>query len=177
MSKITRLLILTFSFLGLFWFCLQPITDIGASKEYMQKPLPEEKLTVKELQDFLVLWSQVMQGSMKDSIGQMSLKTEGKYPKDVEQWLKSKKWSAERFFYDEQKIRELLEYVNLRINLKSNIALNKQNGVNLQSIINSQQKRMDKCPYSEDELALIEVNRYPVMQIFSGGAVLDKGDR
>ena len=167
MNRKTKFFILIFSFVALCWFCIQPITEIGASKQYMQMPEAGEELSAEELQDFLTLWAQVMNGSMKDSIGQMSLRTKDSYPKDVELWLKAQNWSAERFFYDEQRIREILEFVNLRINLKSNLIMNKQDGINLQNIIDGQQKQMNLCPYDKDELELIELNRYQIMEIFS----------
>ena len=111
---------------------------------------------------------------LKDILGQMSLHSNNEYPAVLVKWLEAQQWNVERFFYNEQRLLGLVDYVNLNNSLKSNIALSKTTGANLKEVIENQQQRMSSCPYDEDEMMLINNNLYQITEIFAGRAVLSK---
>lgn len=154
------------------WFLFQPITKIGLTGTYSTPPVAGQKIEASELGAFLDLWSRIMQGELKNVLGQISLSSKGEYPAVLVKWLEGQGWNVERFFYNEQRLHELVDYVNLRRNLNSNIALSKTSGANLSELIANQRHRMSACPYDEDELTLVEDNLYQITEIFAGRAVL-----
>lgn len=174
MSRKRKFTILLLSFIGLAWFIFQPLAKIGFDKPYQNAPTAEQKIDAAELNAFLNLWSRMMQGPLKDHVGQVSLASGKSYPRELVKWLDAQNWNTERFFYDEQRLHELVDYVNLRANLKSNIELSQRTGANLEEIIADQRHRLKACPFAEDELMLVEANLYQITEIFAGRAVLAK---
>ena len=118
------------------------------------------------------MWARILQGPLRKYMRQISLSSNGQYPDAVVKWLDSQNWNVERFFYNEQRLLGILDYVNLRMNLKSNIELSNKDGVDLKDIIRDQEKRMKACPYSNNELDLIEHNLYQITEVLAGRAVL-----
>lgn len=176
MSRKLRMLILVVSFTFLAWFVSQPLTKIGFDKPYLAAPEAGQKIDAAEMSSFLNLWSRMLQGPLKDYVGQISLASGNSYPSALVNWLDAQNWNTERFFYNEQRIHELVDYVNLRANLKSNIELSQRSGANLNEIIKDQKRRLAACPFDDDELALVEANLYQITEIFAGRAVLAKPD-
>ncbi len=160
------------SFSLLIWFSFQPLSKLGLNKPYYTPPTAGQQLDAYELNEFLGLWSRILQGPLRKYMRQISLSSNGQYPEAVVKWLDAQNWNTERFFYNEQRLLGILDYVNLRMNLKSNQELSKKGGVDLKELISEQQKRMKACPYHEAELDLIENNLYQITEILAGRAVL-----
>ena len=154
------------------WFLFEPISQIGLKGVYSNPPEAGQKITASELKSFLDLWSRIQQSELKEILGQISLRSDKEYPSVLVKWLEGQQWNVERFFYNEQRLHGLVDYVNLKSSLESNIALSKKTSANLQEIIENQQQRMNACPYDEDEMMLIKDNLYQVTEIFAGRAVL-----
>lgn len=100
------------------------------------------------------------------------------FPPQLVRWLKRQGWSAERFFYDEQKIRELANIASLEENVESNRKLLKKlekdaaSGANLKNIITRQEEQLKLARVNPQELELIKANLYQVNMIMDGKAVL-----
>lgn len=174
MSRKIRFLIVILCFMIIGWFVGQPLNRIGRDFPYITMPTADEKLNAVELNTFLDLWSRVHHGPLKDYLWQVSLKSDSSYPRPLVKWLEAQGWNAERFFYDEQKVRELIDYVKLERNIASNIKLSKKSGANLKEIVNEQQRHLNARHFDAAEIALIKNNLYQINEIFAGRAVLAK---
>ena len=159
-----------FCFLG--WFAFQPLSSMFVSRPYAEAPTAEHTINVEELNAFLQLWSQIMQGPLKEYIGQVSLNSSSQYPKEIREWLEIQNWNVERFFYDEQRIREVLSCIVLQNNMEGNKNLSRISGNNMKKIINRQKEELQDCKYSQEELSLIKDNMYTITEVLSGKAVL-----
>lgn len=174
MSRKLKALIVVLCLAGLGWFCCQPLNRIGRHFPYLSMPAAEEYLNVTELNAFLDLWSRINYGPLKNYMWQISLKSGSTYPRPLVKWLEAQGWSAERFFYDEQKVRELLEYVKLEGNIASNVKLSKRTSANLDEIVKEQRRHLKVRNFNESEIKLIKDNLYQINEIFAGRAVLAK---
>lgn len=172
MSRKNKFFILVASISFLIWFSTQNLSKLGLSKPYYTPPVAGQQLDAYELNEFLGLWSRILQGPLRKYMRQISLSSQGQYPEAVVKWLDSQNWNIERFFYNEQRLLGVLDYVNLRMNLNSNKELSKKGGVDLKDLIHDQERRMKACPYSKAELDLVENNLYQVTEILAGRAVL-----
>ncbi len=158
----------------LLWFAFQPLSSMFVSRPYAEAPTVAHRLSVDELNDFLVLWSQIMQGPLKEYIGQVSLNTSSQYPKEIREWLEIQNWNVARFFYDEQRIREILSCVVLRDNMEGNKTLSRLSGNNMKKVIDAQKNELANCKYDEEELFLIKDNMYKISEVLSGKAIISK---
>ncbi len=173
MTRKKKFLILLVSFLFLGWFVFQPMVQLGIDKPYIEPPVAGQKIDAKELNSFLDLWSRIQQSELKRYIKQRSLSSKTDYPRPLVKWLETQNWNIERFFYDEQRLYELARCVKLKMTLNANKSLSAH--TNLYDIIREQERQMRACSFDEDEMTLIEANLYPIVEIFSGRAVLEKG--
>ena len=172
MSYKSKFLILIASISFLIWFSFQPLNKLGLNKPYYAPPVLGQQIDANELNEFLELWSRILQGPMHKYMKQVSLSSGGQYPEAVVKWLDAQNWNAKRFFYNEQRLLGILNYVNLKTNLMSNIELSKKGEVDLKDIIRNQEQQMAACPYSKLELDLVENNLYQVTEILAGRAIL-----
>lgn len=183
MPRKRKLLILLLSFVLLAFILMTPLSDLGRfGSAYDRMPEQGEILDVAELNSFLSVWAEFMR---KDVAGyksqQLSLSSRGTadgFPPQLVRWLKRQGWSAERFFYDEQKIRELANIASLEENVESNRKLLKKlgkdaaSGANLKNIITRQEEQLKLARVNPQELELIKANLYQVNMIMDGKAVL-----
>lgn len=174
MTRKMKFLILCLFTVFLFWFIPRPITKIGFDNPYAKQPLAGQKISSEELNEFLDLWSRMMHGPLKNSLNQISLSGKGEYPAEIVKWLDAQNWDAGRFFYDEQRLRQLIDCAELKNNLDSNIKMSKRNNASLKPIIDDLRQKMKACPFSEDEMDLIKNNLYKIVEIFEGRAVMAK---
>lgn len=174
MSRKLKGLIVILCVAVLGWFCSKPLNRVGRNFPYLTMPAEEELLNVAELNAFLDLWSRINYGPLKKYMWQISLKSDSAYPRPLVKWLEAQGWNAERFFYDEQKVKELLEYVKLEGNIASNIKLSKRSGANLDEIVKEQRRHLQVRNFDEAEIKLIKNNLYQINEIFAGRAVLAK---
>lgn len=163
--------ILFFSFLFLGWFLFQPITDVFIHEDYSLMNEYGHKITRKELDAFLDVWSDMMNSTFKESYNNNSLKKEKLV--SFQKWLKLKRWNIDRFFYDEQRIRDILTYLDVKAKLEGNRKIAKKSSINLDNITSDLEKHLDHYHYDEKELSLIEANIYQIVEILSGRAVLE----
>ena len=165
-------ILLSYIFLG--WFVCQPLTDVGRYKPYFQMSENGHEITHDELNDFLYVWANMMQSSFGKSFSSKSLKSGDKYPEGLQKWLALQYWNIDRFFYDEQRIRDLLEYVEIKRQLDDNKKIAKASRINLNDMNKDLQKRLEANSYNDYELELIEANLYQIGEVLSGRAVLKK---
>ena len=156
----------------LIWFVCQPLADVGRCTTYMEMPEEEHELTHSELNAFLEVWGYMMQSSFKEKFKGTSLKTDGQYPKGLQKWLRIQHWDINRFFYVEQRIKDLVEYVEVKKQLDDNAKIAKASRINLNDMNTTLRKRLDANSYSNNELNLIETNLYQITEILAGNAVL-----
>ena len=170
MVKLNRrlnLLILVVVFTATSWLCFQPLAKLGTDRTYLEPLTTSHLLTAEELGSFLTLWAKIKNGSFKKYFKQISLHNTDDYPRVVVKWLNLNNWSAERFFYDEQHIRDLLRCVELKKSLNANIEASTKTKVNLADLVSSQKQGMESCVFDKDELELIKINRNQIVAIFA----------
>lgn len=173
MSPLKKLGIACASYILLGWFVCQPLTELGIYKPYFKMSKNGHEISISELDSFLNIWSKLMQSRFAGNFNKKSLNMKSGYPKNLKKWLELQYWDIERFFYDEQRIRDLLEYVDARLQLEENKEISRKSGkINLHGIIKNLEQRLEASSFNEKELDLIEANRYQIAEILSGRAVL-----
>lgn len=135
------------------------------------------------MNSFLGLWSELMHkdigGYRSQQLSLSNQSTQNGFPPQLVRWLNRQGWSAERFFYDEQKLRELVNVARLEKTIAANENLLKQNTVNdtlktsLREIVGKHKKQLSAIKVNPQELALVKENLYQITQILDGTAVLD----
>ena len=103
--------------------------------------------------------------SLRGILGQLSLKTEYKYPKELVKWLELQGWNVDRFFYNEQRLVELVALVNLKQSILENEKLQQISNVRLNNVINEQYEILKSSPFDKDEIELVS-NNYAVVNKF-----------
>ena len=170
MVKLNRrlnLLILVVVFVTVGWFCMQPVLKDNTTGIYMEPPSKHHKFTPTELNDFLTLWHQISQTRyLKKKLERIPLQNEESYPWVIVRWLKLKGWIAERFFYDEQRLKDILNCVNLKMNLNANIEASQKANINLKDLLLHQKEGMQACLFDEEEINLVESNREQIISVF-----------
>ena len=164
--------ILSVSFLFLLWLLFQPLSSLGPHRSYLKMPCRWHEITQVELNDFLGVWSNMMQSSYKDSIKDSSLTTTPSYPKTFKSWLYVQHWSIERFFYTEQRIRDLLKYAEIKTRLADNKKIASKSATNLRNMNKDLEERLSTSPYSDKELDLIILNIFQITEVLDGRAIL-----
>ncbi len=169
------ILLAAFFFLGI--ILTTPLSNIARfGANYDTRPVPEDVLSVKELNAFLRVWSEFMQKDLSKTMGQVSLQQNSEVPPQVKRWLSTKGWSAERFFSLEQRIKELVTVATLQNGLEDNRRLLKEmsgpGADNIKDIVSLQEKRLNALHYNPKELAIVRNNLYQIEQVLSGKAVL-----
>ena len=164
--------LMVFAFLA--WFLCQPLIDVGRYKPYFEMPDEDFEITYNELNDFLDVWERMIHSSFGENFKSSSLKSKQPYPKELQKWLRLQHWDIKRFFYVEQRIKDLMEYVEVRNQLRDNTKIIKSSQINLNEMKENLKKRLDMNPYSEEELDLIESALYQITEILAGKAVLEK---
>ena len=163
-----RLLILVVVFIATCSFLWHPLVRINSESIYIAPVSGSHKFNATELNDFLILWHQLMQNkSLKRKLKQISLQNTEGYPWLVAKWLDLKGWNAKRFFYDEQRLKYLLSCIRLKKNLKTNIEVITKTKINLDDLISHQRQNMEACLFDEDEVELIENNHKQIVSIFT----------
>lgn len=160
------------TYIALAWFVCQPLTEVFRYKPYFEMPEEEYEITHKELNAFLTVWGNMMQSSFREKFTSSSLKAEGKHPKCLQTWLEIQHWNIDRFFYDEQRIKDLVEYVDVKHQLSDNAKISRSSHINLNDMNQALEKRLDANLYSDEELDLIETNLYQITEVLSGKAIL-----
>lgn len=172
MNIYQKFAIIFISFSLLIWLLLSPLTDIDINRKYIEMPEDNHKLTQVELNDFLGVWSNFMQSTFKDSLKSTSLASKESYPSSFKNWLDLQHWSVERFFYTEQKVRDLLKYAEIKSRLEENMKIVKSSNINLHSMNKDLQSKLERCPYDSTEIELIINNIYQITEVLSGRAIL-----
>lgn len=175
MKRLLKLTIIITVFYGFWWLFSHPLNKIGIYMPYSNPPAEDHKVDDKELNSFLDLWSRMMQSGLRQKVAQVSLRSaDSQYPQELVKWLEAQNWNVERFFYDEQRLAELVDCVNLRKAYNSNVRLARQS--KLDQIVKDLKQKLETCSYDDDEMALVEANLYQITEIFAGRAVLGKSN-
>lgn len=175
MNLYKKFAIIFASFIFLGWFVCQPLNEVFRYQPYMKMSEEGHKISHKELDAFLAVWSEMFYSYWGRTFDGKSLKDNQKYPKGLEKYLRMQSWDIERFFYDEQRIRDMMEYVDIQQKLKDSKQIAKSGvRINLNDIISDMEKRLDTSSFDKKELELIEVNKYQIEEILTGRAILGK---
>ena len=167
LNRRLKLLILVVVFATLGWFCLQPPLTINIAGIYMEPPSKHHKFTPTELNDFLTVWYQINQTKyLKKKLERIPLQNADSYPWVIVRWLKLKRWNTQRFFYDEQRLKDILNCVNLKMNLNANIQASKRTNIDLKDLVMHQEESMQACLFDEEEINLVESNREQIISVF-----------
>lgn len=167
-SQLGLLLLSIFFFV---WLIQKPVNRLGVRTPYLSAPSQGQQLTADELNEFLDLWARINHGPLKKYFSQISLKSDSRYPQKIVTWLKLQNWNVERFFYDEQRLLELLEYVKLQKNINNNMELAKKTGADLDGVIKEQRRYLKAHTFGPEEIELVKHNLYQINEIFAGRAV------
>ena len=168
MSLKLKILVMTAVFIFLGWFLSTPVNRIGVNTSYLEAPVGEKQFDKKELNAFLDLWSRMMHSSLKDEVSQISLKKDNDCPYALKAWLKAQNWSVERFFYDEQRLRDIIKCAELKKNYDANLKLSGTRGVDLQNIISDLKEKLQLCKFAESELYLVGAYLPQIIDILEG---------
>lgn len=163
--------ILVFSVIA--WVVVQPLGTIGSSKKYMSLPVAGQRFTPQELEDFLYIWSKMNNSSLRGIVGQLSLKSEYKYPKELVNWLEVQQWNPDRFFYNEQRLSEIMVLINLKNSIRENETMQRISNINLQNIINEQYEVLKQSPFDEEEINLVAGNLTEINKFFEHKKILE----
>ncbi len=175
MGRLSKLIILIIIFYGVWELLSIPLSKVRSGIIYSIPPTEDHKIDAKELNSFLDLWSRMMQSDLKSKLTQVSLRTsDNKYPKELIRWLELQNWNVERFFYNEQRLAEIVNCINLRNAYESNMKLAQLSS--LDGIVKDLKQKLVTCSHDSDEVALIEANLYQITEIFAGHAVLGKSN-
>ena len=166
LNRRMKVLIIIVVFAATWWLCTQPLIKVGADKSYMQSQELSHMFDQKELYDFLIVWDQIQKGKLKKYLDKIPLQNEGEYPRQIVKWLELNNWSAERFFYDEQRLRDIINCVDLERSLSTNIEASEKASINLKELVANQKQRMKSCSFDKKEKKLIEYNRNQIVSIF-----------
>ena len=173
MNPIKKISIACASYILLIWFIFQPLTEFGIHMPYYEMSENGHEISHSELDSFLNIWSKLMQSRYSGDFNKRSLSMKTEYPSSLRKWLKLQYWDIERFFYDEQRIRDLLEYVDTMQELEDDKQITRSSSkVNLSNIIDELEKRLEANPFGKKELDLISANRYQISEILAGRAIL-----
>ena len=173
MSPLKKLGLACVSYILLGWFICQPLIDFGIYKPYFEMSKNGHEISHRELDAFLNIWSKLMQSRFAGNFNKKSLSMKTEYPSSLKKWLRLQYWDINRFFYDEQRIRDLLEYVDIKQQLEDDKQISRTTAkINLRGIISELEKRLEENPFDEKELDLIHANRYQISEILAGRAIL-----
>ncbi len=162
-----------FVFLFLAFIIGTPVSDIGENKRYMEMPVAGQKFTSDELEEFLYVWSKMNNSSLRGILGQLSLKSKYEYPKELVKWLEVQNWNIDRFFYNEQRLTELIFFVNLKRSIAEHEKMQQITNVNLQNIIKEQQEILKKSSFDDDEIELITKNFVEINKFMEKKKILE----
>lgn len=183
MSRRRKFLILLLSFVGLAMIITTPLTDLGSfGNAYDYMPEQGELIDIKELNSFLAVWADFIRNDIAGyKSQQLSLSNRNSadgFPPQLVRWLKRHEWGVERFFYTEQKIRELVNIATLEKSIEANRKLLKKmgqdtaSGANLKNIIDGQEEQLKLVHFNKQEMELIKANLYQINMIMDGKAIL-----
>ena len=99
MSPLKRLCIACISYILLGWFICQPLIDFGRYKPYLEMSKNGHEISHKELDEFLNIWSNLMQSRFAGNSNKKSLHMKTGYPSSLKKWLRLQYWDINRFFY------------------------------------------------------------------------------
>lgn len=151
------LLIIVLAVTGI-WFVITPLHHIGISRPYAQDIAAGHIFDAKELDSFLRLWQKANSGYVKNYMPAASLDEKSRSSIVFLRWLKLHNWNENRFFYDEQRLRDLAECVELQNNADDNFMMQRRTAAHLEDLLKLQKQKLSLCEYSDDELKLVRNN-------------------
>ena len=174
MHPLTKFAIGTVIYIILGWFVCQPLTEIGRTRPYAKMSENGHQITHLELTNFMDIWYKMTETKYAKNYNIKSLKSSNRYPKGLITWLKLQDWDIDRFFYDEQRIQDLLKHVDLKHQLEDDREIDANSGINLDDIINDLEKTLRSTSFNEEEIALIEINRYEISKLMTDNSTSRK---
>lgn len=158
MKYLFRYVLLSVLFIAGMIFIFTPIKNIGIEQPYIEAVSNGHVFDEQELEDFLYIWRKAVSGYAKNYMPSSSLDEMSRPSGVFLRWLKLHNWNAQRFFYDEQRLRNLAECVEVKSSLDSNETMQKEGGAQLDNLMDLQKQQLSVCKYDKDELELITTN-------------------
>ena len=135
-----------------------------------KRPLYREEVTETEVEELARLWPKFLQEPFAQDM-MVSYHTES--VRDaltwrIKMWFRYCHWDANRFFYVQQRIVEILKELELRNNARAVIKLlsARINDPAVAEMIKVQKQRLKQKTYSEAELKIIEDRQEKLRKIF-----------
>ena len=158
MHPLNKIIISLVSYIILGWFVCQPLTDIGRHLPYQKMSENGHELSSDELNAFLNIWSKMMVSRYAENFDGKSLQKNGKYPRGLKTWLNLQYWDINRFFYDEQRIRDLLKYSDVKHHLEDNQKITRSSNINLTDHIQDLKQTLNSASLSKKEFLTARTN-------------------
>lgn len=168
MKYLLRYIILLILFIVVGWLVFVPVNHLGASLPYIEAVEEGHTFDAKELQDFLDIWHKADSGYAKNYMPSASLDVKSRPSNVFLWWLRLHDWNAQRFFYNEQRLRGLVNCVELRNDLDGNLLMQKEGGAKLDELLKMQKHRLKACDYDENEMELIANNINTIKALVPG---------
>jgi len=176
-KKIERTIILFLALIGLYHVTTCSIMLYPETKE--EKIIKYSgPITQDELASFLPLWREFF-SKYADKTDFSSISFTQNLPSDVlpfnmKLWLRSKGWETNRFFFVEQRLRDIINYINMKRHAKDvisimNEALDKEKNAstreNIKNVIATQQNVLDEQKSNAQEIALVEKHMNDIINV------------
>ncbi len=159
MRKIIKTLTILFiTTLFLVWLLFTPTAKIGYSRPYNLPPSADHLFTAQELNDFVSLWVKANSSYISKYMNDPNARINGTTPWLFKQWLNIHDWNDQRFYFCEEKLRNILKCVILQKNHDDNVEMAAKGNSSLKIIIKQQEEQLSLCSINPQEFALISDN-------------------
>lgn len=156
MTYLARYISLIIFLVAMGWFMSVPIVHWGADMTYAQSVDENHTFNEQELKDFLNLWHKAVSGYVKNYMPSASMDENSLSRGIFSRWLKLHNWNKNRFFYDEQRLRDLIGCAEIQNNMDSNIEIQQKTSTNLSDLLNMQKKQLALCHFDQKEIELVK---------------------
>ena len=183
-------------FIGLAYFVTRPMYYPGVG----DNPRPRQMsvqiqannniIGFKEMDDFLFLWSELLEQSFATpnlpAMLDVNTANEQKLSSRVQKWIKNQGWSVERFFYVGQRLNSIVKACRLKIlaaqtseSLKLQLEQTKDEEmrVTIQRLMNEQSQMYRTLNVSDGEIEMVMPHLKTVSEILSGELIYKPDNR
>ena len=183
-------------FIGLAYFVTRPMYYPGVGDNPRPRQLSVQIqaknniIGFKEMEDFLFLWSELIEQSFATpnlpALLDVNTANEQKLSSRVQKWIKNQGWSVERFFYVGQRLNSIVKACRLKIlaaqtseSLKLQLEQTKDEElrVTIQRLMNEQSQMYRTLNVSDGEIEMVMPHLKTVSEILSGELIYKPDNR
>ena len=183
-------------FIGLAYFVTRPMYYPGVGDNPRPRQLSVQIqaknniIGFKEMDDFLFLWSELLEQSFATpnipAMLDVNTANEQKLSSRVQKWIKNQGWSVERFFYVGQRLNSIVKACRLKIlaaqtseSLKLQLEQTKDEElrVTIQRLMNEQSQMYRTLNVSDGEIEMVMPHLKTVSEILSGELIYKPDNR